>query len=72
MKGSVLEIAAFVVYLLLVLAVGIYFFIKGSKKEGGDKDYFLGGRDMNGWVAALSAGASDMSAWVLTGLPGSM
>ena len=36
MKGSVLEIAAFVVYLLLVLAVGIYFFIKGSKKEGGD------------------------------------
>ncbi|MGN0429805.1 MAG: sodium/proline symporter PutP [Acetatifactor sp.] len=72
MKGSVLEIAAFVVYLLLVLAVGIYFFIKGSKKEGGDKDYFLGGRDMNGWVAALSAGASDMSAWVLMGLPGSI
>ena len=38
MKGSVLEIAAFVVYLLLVLAVGIYFFIKGSMIVGGDKD----------------------------------
>ncbi len=67
-----MEIAAFIVYLCLVLAVGIYFFAKGKKSDGGDKDYFLGGRDMNGWVAALSAGASDMSAWVLMGLPGSI
>ena len=62
---------AFAVYLLVVLAVGVYFFAKG-KKETGDKAYFLGGREMNGWVAALSAGASDMSAWVLMGLPGSI
>ncbi|MBQ0165909.1 MAG: sodium/proline symporter PutP [Treponema sp.] len=66
-----LEAFAFAVYLLIVLAVGIYFFIKG-KDESGDKSYFLGGRAMNGMVAALSAGASDMSAWVLMGLPGAI
>lgn len=65
------EVVAFALYLALVLGVGIYFFIAG-RKETGDKAYFLGGREMNGWVAALSAGASDMSAWVLMGLPGSI
>lgn len=66
------ELVAFVVYLVAMLGVGVYFFIKGRKSEGGDKDYFLGGRNMGGLVAALSAGASDMSAWVLMGLPGSI
>lgn len=72
MNNNFLEVAAFMVYLILVLAVGVYFFMKGKKLQGGDKEYFLGGRQMNGWVAALSAGASDMSAWVLMGLPGSI
>ncbi len=72
MKGNVQEAIAFVLYLMLVLGVGIFFFVQGRKSQGGDKDYFLGGRNMNGWVAALSAGASDMSAWVLMGLPGSI
>ena len=63
---------AFIVYLAIVLGVGIYFFLKTKNTQGGDKEYFLGGRNMNGWVAALSAGASDMSAWVLMGLPGSI
>ena len=71
MKTEFLEMIAFIVYLVLVLGIGIYFFIKG-RKQTGDKAYFLGGREMNGWVAALSAGASDMSAWVLMGLPGSI
>ncbi len=66
-----LEALAFAVYLIVVLAIGIYFFIKG-KDESGEKSYFLGGRAMNGMVAALSAGASDMSAWVLMGLPGAI
>lgn len=66
-----LEALAFAVYLIVVLAVGIYFFLKG-KDESGEKSYFLGGRAMNGMVAALSAGASDMSAWVLMGLPGAI
>ncbi len=72
MNTSFAEVLAFVLYIVLVLAVGIVFFLKGRKSAGGDKDYFLGGRNMNGWVAALSAGASDMSAWVLMGLPGSI
>ncbi len=66
------EMIAFVCYLVLVLGIGVFFFMKSRKSNGGDKDYFLGGRQMNGWVAALSAGASDMSAWVLMGLPGSI
>ncbi len=72
MGNNFAEILAFALYLVLVLTVGIVFFVKGRKSAGGDKDYFLGGRQMNGWVAALSAGASDMSAWVLMGLPGSI
>ena len=72
METSFAEILAFVLYMIAVLAVGIVFFVKARHKEGGDKEYFLGGRDMNGLVAALSAGASDMSAWVLMGLPGSI
>ena len=55
----------------LVIGVGVYFFIRDRHVEG-EKEYFLGGRSMGGWVAALSAGASDMSAWVLMGLPGSI
>ena len=66
---NVYEMIAFIAYFVLVIGVGIYFFFK-SRGNAGEKDYFLGGRDMNGLVAALSAGASDMSAWVLMGLPG--
>jgi len=71
MDRNFVEMVAFCVYLVLVLCIGVFFFIKG-KNQSGDKAYFLGGRQMNGFVAALSAGASDMSAWVLMGLPGSI
>ena len=64
------EVLIFVIYLLFMLGIGIYFFVRS--KGGGDKDYFLGGRQMGPWVSALSAGASDMSAWVLMGLPASI
>ena len=66
------ELAALLCYFVLVLYIGIYFFLKDRRTGGSEKDYFLGGRRMNGWVTALSAGASDMSAWVLMGLPGSI
>ena len=66
------EFLALLCYFLIVLAIGIYFFLKDRKSGGNEKEYFLGGRQMNGWVTALSAGASDMSAWVLMGLPGSI
>lgn len=68
---SIAELIAMLLYFALVIGVGVYFFFKDRKIEG-EKEYFLGGRNMGGWVAALSAGASDMSAWVLMGLPGSI
>lgn len=60
------------VYFLAIIGIGIYFFSKSLKNDAGEKEYFLGGRSMNAWVSALSAGASDMSAWVLMGLPGAI
>lgn len=65
------ELVAMLLYFALVIAIGVYFFFRDRRREG-EKEYFLGGRKMGGWVAALSAGASDMSAWVLMGLPGSI
>ena len=53
-----------------MLGIGIFFFIRS--KSLSDKDYFLGGRSMGPWVTAMSAQASDMSAWLLMGLPGSI
>ncbi len=64
------ELFVFIVYFLFMLGIGLVFFFKS--KGGGEKDYFLGGRKMGAWVSALSAGASDMSAWVLMGLPASI
>ena len=64
------EMIVFVVYLAFMLGIGIFFFLKS--KDGGDTAYFLGDRQMGPWVSALSAGASDMSAWVLMGLPASI
>ncbi len=66
------ELLAMLIYLAWVVAIGIYFFCRDKKAGSGEKDYFLGGRNMGGWVSALSAGASDMSAWVLMGLPGAI
>lgn len=67
MERNTVELIIFVIYLLCMLGIGVYFFIK--TKTGGDKEYFLGGRQMGPWVTALSAGTADMSAWVLMGLP---
>ncbi len=69
MSGSTIAILiAFVCYLLLMIFIGIF----SMKKTKNTEDYFLGGRGLNGWVAALSAQASDMSGWLLMGLPGSV
>lgn len=57
-------------YFIFMMGIGVFFFLRS--KEGGEKGYFLGGRQMGPWVSALSAGASDMSAWVLMGLPASI
>ena len=65
-----IELIVFVMYFIFMMGIGVFFFLRS--KEGGEKDYFLGGRQMGPWVSALSAGASDMSAWVLMGLPASI
>ena len=65
-----IEVLVFIFYIVFMLGIGVYFFIKG--KGQGEKGYFLGNRQMGAWVSALSAGASDMSAWVLMGLPASI
>ena len=64
------ESIVFIVYFLSMMGIGIFFFLR--TRGGGEKSYFLGNRQMGPWVAALSAGASDMSAWVLMGLPTSV
>lgn len=65
-----MDVLAFALYFIAMIAIGIVFFVKS--KEVTEKDYFLGGRAMGPWVTAMSAQASDMSAWLLMGLPGSI
>lgn len=56
----------FVCYILCMLGVGLFF----SRKKLSNDQYVLAGRSLNPWVVAMSAQASDMSGWLLTGLPG--
>lgn len=58
----------FVSYSALMLYIGFYFYRQNKNSE----DYFLGGRSIGPLVSALSAGASDMSGWLLMGLPGAL
>ena len=64
------ELFVLILYFAAMLGIGIYFFVRS--KSTSDKDYFLGGKTMGPWVSAMSAQASDMSAWLLMGLPGSI
>ncbi len=56
----------FILYLALMVGIGFKFYNKTSNLS----DYFLGGRNLGSWLTALSAQASDMSGWLLIGLPG--
>ncbi len=60
------QIAAFVLYLGLMIVIGL----RTARKNNSASDFFLGGRKMGPWITALSAEASDSSAWLLMGLPG--
>ena len=64
---SVWHLVAMVVYMLVVIGIGLYFSKRANKNA---ESYFLGGRTLGPWVAAFSAEASDMSGWLLMGLPG--
>jgi sodium/proline symporter len=63
---SMPSIIAFGAYIATVLAIGVYAYVRTKNAS----DYFLGGRNLSPAVSAISAGASDMSGWVLLGLPG--
>ena len=66
------ELIVFIIYLAAMLSIGFVFFFHAKRSKSGEKEYFLGNRQMGPFVSALSAGASDMSAWVLMGLPASI
>lgn len=66
-SANVQHLIAMVVYMLAVIGIGVYFAKKANKNA---EAYFLGGRSLGPWVAAFSAEASDMSGWLLMGLPG--
>ncbi len=61
-------IITFAIYLIVVVAIGFIAYF--STRNFGD--YILGGRSLGSFVTALSAGASDMSGWLLMGLPGAI
>ncbi len=68
MEFSVYTVIAFAAYALLILGIGIWSFRKSKNMS----DFFLGGRQLGSWTTAISAQASDMSGWLLMGLPGSV
>ncbi len=68
MDGNTIQIlVAMVIYMAAVIVIGVVFAKKANKSS---ENYFLGGRSLGPWVTAMSAEASDMSGWLLMGLPG--
>ncbi|MFB0555193.1 MAG: sodium/proline symporter PutP [Phycisphaerae bacterium] len=65
---SVPTLITFIAYFIVLLGIGFFFYRRSANIE----DYLLGGRGMGSWVTALSAQASDMSGWLLMGLPGAI
>ena len=62
-------IISLALYFIVMLGIGLYAYKQSTDDVSG---YMLGGRNLSPSVAALSAGASDMSGWLLMGLPGAM
>ena len=68
MDSSTIQIlTAMIIYMAAVIVIGILFAKTANKSS---ENYFLGGRSLGPWVTAMSAEASDMSGWLLMGLPG--
>jgi len=65
---SIPTLITFIAYFIVLLGIGFCFY----RKSASITDYLLGGRRMGSWVTALSAQASDMSGWLLMGLPGAI
>ena len=68
MNGNQIQmLIAMLVYMAAVIGIGVYYYKRANKSS---ENYFLGGRSFGPWVTAMSAEASDMSGWLLMGLPG--
>jgi len=68
MNGNTIQILiAMVIYMAAVILIGLVYAKRANKNS---EEYFLGGRSLGPWVTAMSAEASDMSGWLLMGLPG--
>lgn len=68
MDGNRIQIMiTMIIYMLAVIGIGLVFAKRANKSSD---EYFLGGRSLGPWVTAMSAEASDMSGWLLMGLPG--
>ena len=68
MDSQTLQILiAMIIYMAVVIVIGVLFAKRANKSS---EIYFLGGRSLGPWVTAMSAEASDMSGWLLMGLPG--
>ena len=68
MDGNTIQILiAMIIYMAVVIGIGVVF---AKRANASTEDYFLGGRSLGPWVTAMSAEASDMSGWLLMGLPG--
>lgn len=65
--ASVQVLITMVLYISVVIGIGVYF---AKRANLNSENYYLGGRSLGPWVAAFSAEASDMSGWLLMGLPG--
>lgn len=68
MSEHAFQLVAIAIYMLVMLAIGWYAFVRTKSLN----DYMLGGRGLGPAVTALSAGAADMSGWLLMGLPGAI
>ena len=68
MGNNIFILAAFFLYLIIMIVIGA----RCSANTKNTEDFYLGGRQLNGWVAAMSAQAADMSGWLLMGLPGAI
>ena len=66
MANNVYIIAAFILYLALMMMIGVFYY----RRTRNMADYILGNRKLGAWVTSMSAEASDMSGWMLMGLPG--
>ena len=69
--SSILNLLPVLAFLVLMLGISVYVQKASAddRQKNFAKDYFIGGRSMGPWVTALAAQASDMSAWLLMGLP---